>query len=224
MAKKDPSIMTHRLLIRPMTNEEIRALMGKTENEDLRQAYDEMLSGCEANPEQRIWYAPWKISLKKEDTYIGDIGFKGLQENHAVEIGYGILKEYEGQGFATEAVKALTEWAFANEEVYFVEAETAPENMASQKVLEKNGFSADGEGEEGLRYVREKEETAWMPIFMCFGVSIGSAVGLSTDNLAMGMSMGMCIGMCIGVAIDAFWKKKRKELREKRQSGKKQSK
>ena len=207
-----------------MTNEEIRALMGKTENEDLRQAYDEMLSGCEANPEQRIWYAPWKISLKKEDTYIGDIGFKGLQENHAVEIGYGILKEYEGQGFATEAVKALTEWAFANEEVYFVEAETAPENMASQKVLEKNGFSADGEGEEGLRYVREKEETAWMPIFMCFGVSIGSAVGLSTDNLAMGMSMGMCIGMCIGVAIDASWKKKRKELREKRQSGKKQSK
>ena len=49
MAKKEPSIMTHRLLIRPMTNEEIRALMGKTENEDLRQAYDEMLSGCEAN-------------------------------------------------------------------------------------------------------------------------------------------------------------------------------
>ena len=40
MAKKEPSIMTHRLLIRPMTNEEIRALMGKTENEDLRQAYD----------------------------------------------------------------------------------------------------------------------------------------------------------------------------------------
>ena len=224
MAKKDPGIVTHRLLIRPMTNEEIRTLMLKTENEDLRQAYGEMLSGCEANPEQRIWYAPWRISLKKEDTYIGDIGFKGLQENHAVEIGYGILKEYEGQGFATEAVKALTEWAFANEEVYFVEAETAPENMASQKVLEKNGFSADGEGEEGLRYVREKEETAWMPIFMCFGVSIGSAVGLSTDNLAMGMSMGMCIGMCIGVAIDASWKKKRKELREKRQSGKKQSK
>ena len=220
MAKKDPSIVTHRLLIRPMTNEEIRALMMKTENEDLRQAYGEMLSGCEANPEQRIWYAPWMISLKKEDTYIGDIGFKGPQRNNAVEIGYGILKEYEGRGFTTEAVKALTEWAFANEEVYFVEAETAPENMASQKVLEKNGFSVDGEGNEGMRFVKEREETAWMPIFMCFGVSIGSAVGLSANNLAMGMSMGMCIGLCIGVAIDASWKKKRKEMREKRQSGK----
>ena len=220
MTKKEPRIKTKRLTLQPMTNEEIKELIRKTDNEELRQAYTEMLGACEANPEVRIWYAPWKMILKKEGTYVGDIGFKGPQRNNAVEIGYGVLKEYEGQGFATEAVKALTEWTFLNNEIYFVEAETAPDNIASQRVLQKNGFTADGEGAEGPRFVREQEETAWVPIYMCFGVSIGCAVGTSMDNMAMGMSLGIGIGMCLGAALDASQKKKRKEIREKRQADK----
>lgn len=222
MAKKEPSIKTKRLMIQPMSNEEIRDLIQKSDSEELRQAYSEMLSGCEENPEQRIWYAPWKMILKRENVYIGDLGFKGPQKNNAVEIGYGILKEYEGQGFTTEAVKALTEWAFANEDIYFVEAETAPDNIASQRVLQKNGFTADGEGAEGPRFVRERGETAWMSIYTCFGISIGCAVGTSMDNMAMGMTLGIGIGMCLEAALDASQKKKRKEIREKRQADKKQ--
>ena len=216
-------IKTARLMIQPMTDEEIRDLICRTEDVELKQAYGEMLSGCETYPDKRIWYAPWKMCLKKENTYIGDLGFKGPVKDNAVEIGYGVLKEYEGQGYATEAVKALTEWAFSNEEIYFVEAETAPDNIASQRILEKNGFSADGEGKEGPCFVKEKAETAWMPIYMCFGTSIGTAIGTSTDNLAMGISLGMCIGLAIGSALDASWKKKREEMRQKRQAGKKES-
>jgi RimJ/RimL family protein N-acetyltransferase len=50
---------------------------------------------------------------KTDGTHIGDLCFKGLQENGIAEIGYGILEEHQSQGYATEAVqaaKAMTNW------------------------------------------------------------------------------------------------------------------
>ena len=67
----------------------------------------------------------------------------------------GILEEYRGQGFATEAVKLAIKWAFQHSEVVAVEAEADPDNAASQRVLMKCGFRQNGEiGEEGPRYIR----------------------------------------------------------------------
>ena len=69
------------------------------------------------------------------------------------EIGYGILEEYRGQGFATEAVKLALKWAFRHSEIKAVDAEADPDNSASQRVLLKCGFRPNGEiGEEGPRY------------------------------------------------------------------------
>ena len=66
--------------------------------------------------------------------------------------GYGILEEYRGQGFATEAVKLALKWAFRHSMVKAVEAD--PDNAASQRVLMKCGFRPNGEiGEEGPRYI-----------------------------------------------------------------------
>ncbi|MCR5748409.1 MAG: GNAT family N-acetyltransferase, partial [Lachnospiraceae bacterium] len=54
----------------------------------------------------------------------------------------------------TEAVKLALKWAFGHPEVVAVEAESDPDNAASQKVLEKCGFLATGEiDEEGPRFI-----------------------------------------------------------------------
>lgn len=45
--------------------------------------------------------------------------------------------------------------AFGQKDVVFVEAETDPDNKASQRVLEKCGFVPDGTGVEGPRFVLE---------------------------------------------------------------------
>ena len=67
--------------------------------------------------------------------------------------GYGISEEYQNNGYATEAVKAVLEWAFAHSEVTSVEAESDSGNTASERVLEKCGFSLNGViGEEGPRW------------------------------------------------------------------------
>ena len=76
MKNKELCVKTKRMIIQPMSDEEIENLMEASSSDELRTAYREMLSGCKCDPENRIWYAPWKMTLKKDDTYIGNLSFK----------------------------------------------------------------------------------------------------------------------------------------------------
>lgn len=55
-----------------------------------------------------------------------------------------------------------------------------------------------------------ENNTEYMPIGMCMGISIGTAIGVATDNLSIYMPIGLSIGMCIGALIDAQNRKKTK--------------
>ena len=50
-------------------------------------------------------------------------------------------------------------------------------------------------------------QTHYLPIYMCLGLSVGTAIGSATGNLAICMPIGLSIGMCIGALMDS---KKRK--------------
>jgi RimJ/RimL family protein N-acetyltransferase len=63
-----------------------------------------------------------------------------------VEIGYSVLPEFRGEGLATEMVAGLVEWAKHQPAVRQIEAETAVDNEASIRVLEKTGFICTGAG------------------------------------------------------------------------------
>ena len=146
-------IQTKRLNISIASDEEMRELIAEQTDEEMKKAYSEMLAGCEGNPEQRQWYAVWFIALKTGER-IGDLCFKGLSPTGMVEVGYGLLPEFQGKGYMTEAVTAITVWASQQPGVKTIEAETDPCNIASQKVLERCGFIPTGKnGEEGPRFV-----------------------------------------------------------------------
>jgi ribosomal-protein-alanine N-acetyltransferase len=55
-------------------------------------------------------------------------------------VGYNIDGNYQKQGFASEALTALAEWAFRHPAMRRMLAETPQDNFASQSVLTKNGF------------------------------------------------------------------------------------
>lgn len=212
-------IKTKRLTLRPMSDAEIEALIERAPSDELRAAYGEMLSGCKGDPENRVWYAPWSMVLKDTQEYVGDLGFKGPVKRYAVEIGYGVLPEYEGQGYTTEAVQAMTQWAFQQKDVVFVEAETDPENKASQRVLEKCGFAPDGTtGGEGPRFVLENPLSSQISIYMLFGIAIGMSVGQMCGQMVWGLAPGLSLGLLAGVLLDNAAKKKREELRQQRRS------
>lgn len=154
------TVTTERLLIYPVSNGEMRRLIEEEKDPDLRQAYTEMLQGCLDNPEQFVWYAVWYMESKdRPGTVVGDLSFKGIAPDGMVEIGYGLRQGCCSQGYMTEAVKALCGWALTQPGVSRVEAETAPDNAASQRVLSRAGFVPTGtNGEEGPRFVCQPTE------------------------------------------------------------------
>ena len=147
-------IETKRLKIYAASKEQMEAWIAAQSVDVLKAAYTEMLDGCLAHPDQWEWYAIRMIELK-DGTHIGELCFKGLSKDGSAEIGYGIAEDYQGCGYATEAVSALVDWALHQPGVTCVTAETEENNIASQKVLKKSGFIPMGEiGEEGPLFVR----------------------------------------------------------------------
>jgi RimJ/RimL family protein N-acetyltransferase len=92
------------------------------------------------------WYTNWEIILNSASCSVGGIGFAGLPDNNGkTEIGYAIDEKFEGQGIATEAVQGIIEWAFQDEGLQIIQAETPKDNRSSQRVLIKNHFHQTGE-------------------------------------------------------------------------------
>ena len=148
-------IETERLFLYPISDEEMHRIVDTEKDPEMKKAYSEMLQGSMDNPGERAWYAVWNMELKNmPHTIVGDLCFKGITDDGMVEIGYGLKEGYCGNGYMTEAVRAITEWALSQSKVSRVEAETDPDNQRSKNVLAKAGFIPTGEvGEEGPRFV-----------------------------------------------------------------------
>ncbi|MFD8911183.1 GNAT family N-acetyltransferase [Streptomyces sp. NPDC059575] len=72
---------------------------------------------------------------------VGGIGFHGPPDTYGrVEIGYDVVPDARGHGYATEAARALTDWALGRADVHTVTATVEPENAPSQRVLTRAGF------------------------------------------------------------------------------------
>ena len=146
-----------RIKIYPADRRQMEDAAAAAKDPELKKAYTEMLEGCLEHPEQRDWYAMWIIE-NEDGIPVGDLCFKGVEDGKNPEIGYGIDDEFQGRGYATEAVKLALAWAFNHVGVAAVEAETDPDNIASQKVLAKCGFNPTGTiGEEGPRFIVYKK-------------------------------------------------------------------
>ena len=98
---------------------------------------------------------------------IGVGGFKGPPNaDGEVELGYGVLSEFQRQGYASEAVQAWLALAFADRAIQTVVGQTLASLTPSIGVLEKAGFRLAGagadegapEGEMVVRYELAREE------------------------------------------------------------------
>lgn len=206
-------LKTKRLILRPTPLKQLEQKVLQMEAGEEREAYTQMLEGCRSHPDDWLWYTPWNIAQKESGTSIGDICFKGPQRKGTVEWGYGLDEPYRGQGYMTEAARVLLDWAFSQKDVYAVEAETLPENVASQAVLRKLNFKPTGTvGEEGPRFRREKQVAQMAVVYLSLGLCCGIAVGQSLGNMSVGMFLGMAVGFALGTAMDSGEKKHRRQV------------
>lgn len=79
------------------------------------------------------------ICVRKSGELIGHVGLSPVPE--AVEIGYAIDDAHQRNGFATEAVRAMADWAVRTLTLPAVHGIVAADNTASCKVLQKAGFT-----------------------------------------------------------------------------------
>jgi ribosomal-protein-alanine N-acetyltransferase len=111
-------------------------------SDDLKEALQETILPNVMDKSKRIQFCTlWTIILKSDNRIIGDLCFVGDPDEFGrVEIGYGTYEDFRGQGYMTEAVGALVQWALVQPGVKSVVASTEKDNTPSFRVLEKNEF------------------------------------------------------------------------------------
>jgi RimJ/RimL family protein N-acetyltransferase len=90
------------------------------------------------------WQPEWGIFVlvrSGDGVAVGGMGFHGPPSDGEVEIGFDLCEPARGHGYATEGLTALAAWALAQPGVDVVIARTEEENVASQHVMERAGFT-----------------------------------------------------------------------------------
>ena len=110
-------------------------------------AYDKLRN----DPALNGWFF-YLVVHKEDKTLIGTGGFKSVPDaNGVVEVGYEVHEDYREQGYGSELLQALIDYAFDHKDVSKVIAHTLEEYNAAVKVLQKCSLSFAGEmtGEDG---------------------------------------------------------------------------
>jgi ribosomal-protein-alanine N-acetyltransferase len=84
---------------------------------------------------------------------VGFVNLNGILRGafHNAYLGYGIGEEWNGRGYATEAVREATRLGFTELGLHRIQAAVIPRNHGSLRVLEKAGFRREGLAERYLK-------------------------------------------------------------------------
>ena len=130
-------------LVRYNQNERVMATLGGVRSRDATREYlDRQLDHWE-----RYGFGWWIVREARTGTFAGRGGLRHstLDGCDEVEVGYGFLPEFWGQGLATELARASVRVAFVELQLVDLVAFTLPSNRASRSVMEKVGFRFERE-------------------------------------------------------------------------------
>ena len=209
-------IKTKRLLLTPMNEKELTQRISEETDDLVRSAYSEMRRCVQAYYDLALWHTYWRMTLRETKQTVGYLGFHGEPKDQTVEMGFDLPEEFRGEGYASEATKALCDWAFQTEGVYFVRVMTSSGNTASEQYLKDLKFYPIECPIEGHAYWElERPASAWIAVYLCFGLAIGLALGSSFfSSQAVGMTIGMATGVALGAMMDSKDRATRKRVNE----------
>ncbi|WP_445711973.1 GNAT family N-acetyltransferase [Flavobacterium sp.] len=109
-----------------------------------------------------LGYSSYSLIIKANGEKIGTCGLYNREGVDGIDIGFGLLPQYEGLGYAYESSQRLIKVAFEEFEIEEIKAITSKENISSQRLLEKLGLEKIGttklpnEDDEILLYTKKK--------------------------------------------------------------------
>ncbi|HPB31752.1 MAG TPA: GNAT family N-acetyltransferase [Candidatus Sumerlaeota bacterium] len=108
------------------------------------------VSSVERDPSLLGW-GVWLVIHERTRLVIGDTGFTSPPEpDGTVRITFNMHEEFRGKGLATEAARALLNWAFSWDGIRAVSARCSMNNEPARRVLEKIGMSPVGSSEDEI--------------------------------------------------------------------------
>jgi len=148
----DPELVTDRLVLRRLTPEDAVAIAPLVNDWEVArytshipfpytvQMADEFIAAQAEAPESGS--KVYAVLLRGERKLIGCVGLHRDMGSLHGEIGYWIGRKFWGQGYASEAVQRVVDFAFNDLGMAELEAGAVPVNKASHRVLSKAGFIA----------------------------------------------------------------------------------
>lgn len=146
-----PVIRTGRLVLRQITHEDVEAVFDlRSDPNTMRYIPRPVARSLEDAmavirvmelAQQKKESINWAITIAGDNRLLGIIGYPRMEKEHRRgEIGYLLHRDFHRQGIMHEAIVPVIEHGFRNMRFHTIEAIIDPENIASEKLLLKNGF------------------------------------------------------------------------------------
>lgn len=154
-------IITGRLALRPVTADEVTAVLGGQRRSDWADDFpadgDRVIAGLLARTglpadDDARRFGHRLVVERDTGLVVGGAGFFGPPQDGEVEIGYGIVPSRQRRGYATETVQAMVADIFQLDSVLTVTANVDLDNPASIRVLEKSGMALCTQNQEQATY------------------------------------------------------------------------
>ena len=146
-------LTTERLILRSFREDDVQALYAYSKDEPVGrnagwkpheslQESDDILHLVFLNQP-----SVWAVERKADGRLMGSVGLitdSARQYGSARSLGYALGVDYWGQGYMTEAVRAVIRFGFEQMGLDLISATCYPDNAGSRRVLEKCGFQYEG--------------------------------------------------------------------------------
>lgn len=143
-------VETERLILRPLTPGDLDALAEINSDPPVMRYIGDGQPASREHTAERLnflvehgrqyGFGAWAVWHKQSLSLIGFVALIHLDGTTEVEVGYRLARDYWGKGFATEAARASLRHGFQDLALDRIVAVVQPENIASQRVLEKLGL------------------------------------------------------------------------------------
>jgi ribosomal-protein-alanine N-acetyltransferase len=155
MSLPTPTLESARLRLRPFASADADALFALHSNAHVLRYWDSppwseparadrFLAACESMAQEGTG-ARLAIDRISDNAFVGWCSLTRWNPDYrSASMGYCLDEVAWGQGYATEAARAVLRWAFTTLDLNRVQAETDTRNEASAHVLEKLGFVREG--------------------------------------------------------------------------------
>ena len=146
----DPPLSDGVITLRPMDERDLPAIERAASDAEILKWFDlhTRISDDYLAAKREAWARGTGASFAvcdatRPDTCLGQV-FIERDDDGRGSVGYWLLEDGRGKGRATRAVRLMATWALPEMRLGRLQLHTDPENVASQRVAEKAGFTREG--------------------------------------------------------------------------------